>query len=187
MVKNEALNLILNNLLMRDLGEAIMATDNFLAVHPHQVNTDRLFAIRTDYQLMTDYWRRGFKDPQLPHLYDTLLKRMYVLYANIANAYTIRHTPLLMSIYNRAYMSARDWSPQNIREELESFVSEVAMLELEPPHTAEPKRQELYERHYHLTTELFGYILTSGIWTDGFASAMEEMLLSPTIDSGDQQ
>lgn len=187
MVQNEALNLILTSLLRRDLGEAIIATDNFLAVHPHQVNTDRLFAIRTDYQLMADYWRRGFKDPQLPNLYDTLLKRMYVLYANMANAYNIRHNSLLTSLYYRAHMSARDWSPQNIREELESFVSEVAMLELEPPHTAEPKRKELYARHFHSLVELFDYILTSGIWTDGFSSAMEEMLMSPTVDTNDQQ
>ena len=187
MVQNEALNLILTHLLRRDLGEAIIATDNFLAVHPHQVNADRLFAIRSDYQLMADYWRRGFKDPQLPNLYDTLLKRMYVLYANIANAYNIRHTPLLTSLHYRAHMSARDWSPLNIREELESFVSEVAMLELEPPHTAEPKRKALYARHYHSMVELFDYILTSGIWTDGFSSAMEEILISPTVDTNDQQ
>ncbi len=187
MVNNEALNLILTQLLRRNLGEAIVATDNFLAVHPHQVNTDRLFAIRTDYQLMTDYWRKGFKDPQLPNLYDTLLKRMYVLYAHIANAYNIRHTPLLASLYYKAQMSARDWSPQTIREGLESFVSDVAMLELEPSHTAAPKRKELYARHYQSMVELFDYILTSGIWTDGFSSAMEEMLLSPTIDTNDQQ
>ena len=187
MVHNEALNLILTSLLRRDLGEAITATDNFLAIHPHQVNIDRLFAIRTDYQLMADYWRRGFKDPQLPSLYDTLLKRMYVLYANIANAYNIRHTPLLSSLYYRSHTAARDWAPQNIREDLEAFVSEVAMLELEAPHTAEPKRKELYARHYRSMVELFDYILTSGMWTDGFSSAMEEMLLSPTIDSSDQQ
>ena len=187
MVHNEALNLILTSLLRRDLGEAITATDNFLAIHPHQVNIDRLFAIRTDYQLMADYWRRGFKDPQLPSLYDTLLKRMYVLYANIANAYNIRHTPLLSSLYYRSHTAARDWSPQNIREDLEVFVSEVAMLELEAPHTAEPKRKELYARHFRSMVELFDYILTSGMWTDGFSSAMEEMLLSPTIDSSDQQ
>ena len=187
MVQNEALNLILTSLLRRDLGEAITATDNFLAIHPHQVNIDRLFAIRTDYQLMADYWRRGFKDPQLPSLYDTLLKRMYVLYANIANAYNIRHTPLLSSLYYRSHTAARDWSPQNIREDLEAFVSEVAMLELEAPHTAEPKRKELYARHFRSMVELFDYILTSGMWTDGFSSAMEEMLLSPTIDSSDQQ
>lgn len=187
MVNNEALNLIRTHLLRRDLGEAIVAMDNFLAIYPHQVNADRLFAIKSDYQLMADYWRRGFKDPQLPHLYDTLLKRMYVLYANIANAYNIRHTPLLTSLFYRGHMSARDWSPQNIREELESFVSEVAMLELEPPHTAEPKRKELYTRHFQSMAEMFYYILTSDTWTDGFSSAMEEMLLSPTIDTNDQQ
>ena len=187
MVNNEALNLIRTHLLRRDLGEAIVAMDNFLAIYPHQVNADRLFAIKSDYQLMADYWRRGYKDPQLPHLYGTLLKRMYVLYANIANAYNIRHTPLLTSLYYRGHMSARDWSPQNIREELESFVSEVAMLELEPPHTAEPKRKELYTRHFQSMAEMFYYILTSDTWTDGFSSAMEEMLLSPTIDTNDQQ
>ena len=167
MVQNEALNLILTQLLSRNLGEAITAMDNFLAVYPHQVNADRLFAIRSDYQLMADYWRRGFKDPQLPNLYDTLLKRMYVLYANIASAYSIRHTPLLSSLYYRSHMAARDWAPQNIREELESFVSEVAMLQLEAPHTAEPKRKQLYQRHHRSLIELFDYILTSGVWTDG--------------------
>ena len=187
MVNNEALNLIRTHLLRRDLGEAIVAMDNFLAIYPHQVNADRLFAIKSDYQLMADYWRRGYKDPQLPNLYGTLLKRMYVLYANIANAYNIRHTPLLTSLFYRGHMSARDWSPQNIREELESFVSEVAMLELEPPHTAEPKRKELYTRHFQSMAEMFYYILTSDTWTDGFSSAMEEMLLSPTIDTNDQQ
>ena len=187
MVQNEALNLILTQLLSRNLGEAITAMDNFLAVYPHQVNADRLFAIRSDYQLMADYWRRGFKDPQLPNLYDTLLKRMYVLYANIASAYSIRHTPLLSSLYYRSHMAARDWAPQNIREELESFVSEVAMLQLEAPHTAEPKRKQLYQRHHRSLIELFDYILTSGVWTDGFSSAMEEMLLSPTVDTADSQ
>ena len=187
MVHNEALNLILTQLLRRNLGEAISAMDNFLAIYPHQVNADRLFAIKSDYQLMADYWRRGFKDPQLPNLYDTLLKRMYVLYANIANSYDIRHMSLLSSLYYRSHTAARDWAPQNIREELESFVSEVAMLELEAPHTAEPKRKELYARHHRSMVELFDYILTSGMWTDGFSSAMEEMLLSPTVDTGDQQ
>ena len=187
MVNNEALNLILTQLLRRNLGEAIIAMDNFLAIYPHQVNGDRLFAIKSDYQLMADYWRRGFKDPQLPNLYDTLLKRMYVLYANIANAYNIRHTPLLSSLYYRSHTVARDWSPQNIREDLEAFVSEVAMLELEAPHTAEPKRRELYARHHRSMVELFNYVLTSGMWTDGFSAAMEEMLLSPTVDTGDCQ
>lgn len=187
MERNEVLTEVQYLLIERNLGEAIAALDRFLAVHPHQINTDRLFAIKTDFQLMADYWRHGFKDPQSSQLYNNLLKRMYVLYANIASNYTIRHTPFLASLFYRAHMTPRDWSPQVIKEELESFVSEVAMLDLEPAHTSEKKRSDLYERHYRSMIELFDYIITSGIWTDSFATSMEDVLLAPTVDSYDQQ
>ena len=182
MIQNEALDMIIAALLKRNLGEAITATDNFLAVHPHQVNTDRLFAIKSDYQLMADYWRRGFKDPQMTELYDNLLRRMYVLYATIAGSYVIRHSPFLESLYGRVHMTPRDWSPQVIRESLEAFVSEVALSGLENRPTS-----ELYARHHKEMVELFDYILTSGIWSDGFAQAMEDIVLSPTVDTIDQQ
>jgi hypothetical protein len=186
MVRNEALDTVLDHLLNRNLGEAIVAMDNFLAVHPHQINTDRLFAIKTDYQLMADYWRRGFKDPQLPQLYDNLLRRMYVLYANMASNYTVRHMPYLSSLFYKGHMTARDWSPQVVKEELEAFVSDVAMLDLEPAHTSAAKRSELYAQHHDQMVELFDNILTSGLWTDSYATAMEDLLLSPTVDVNDQ-
>lgn len=182
MIQNESLDMILDALLERNLGEAITATDNFLAVHPHQVNADRLFAIRADYQLMADYWRRGFKDPKMGELYDSLLRRMYVLYATIAGIYDIRHTPFLESLNMKVHTTPRDWSSQAIRENLEAFVSDVALAGLENLTTV-----ELYVRHHKEMVELFDYILTSGIWTDGFSEAMEEIVLSPTVDTIDQQ
>ena len=182
MIKNEALDMIIMALLDRNLGEAITATDNFLAVHPHQVNTDRLYAIKSDYQLMADYWRRGFKDPQMTSLYNNLLQRMYVLYATIAGSYDIRHTPYLDSLYAKVHTTPRDWSPQVIRESLEAFVSDVALAGLEHRPT-----KELYANHHREMVELFDYILTSGIWSDGFAQAMEDIVLSPTVDTVDQQ
>ena len=187
MVQSESLNQVFGYLKSRRLGEAIQALEAFLSVHPHQINTDRLFAIRTDYQLMADYWRRGFKDPQLPSLYENLLQRMYVLCSNIAINYTVRHTPYLSSLMLKAHMTPRDWSPQVIREELESFVSDIALADLEPEHVSEAKKKEIYARHHEAMVILFDYILTSGLWTDGFATAMEEMLLSPTLDTNDQQ
>lgn len=187
MVQSESLNQVFDYLKSRRLGEAIQTLEAFLSVHPHQINTDRLFAIRTDYQLMADYWRRGFKDPQLPSLYENLLQRMYVLCSNIAINYTVRHTPYLSSLMLKAHMTPRDWSPQVIREELESFVSDIALADLEPEHVSEAKKKEIYARHHESMVILFDYILTSGLWTDGFATAMEEMLLSPTLDTNDQQ
>ena len=187
MVQSESLNQVFGYLKSRRLGEAIQTLEAFLSVHPHQINTDRLFAIRTDYQLMADYWRRGFKDPQLPSLYDNLLQRMYVLCSNIAINYTVRHTPYLSSLMLKAHMTPRDWSPLVIREELESFVSDIAMADLEPEHVSETKKKEIYARHQESMVVLFDYILTSGLWSDGFASSIEDMILSPTLDTNDQQ
>ena len=183
-MKNEALDTIIEKLLDRNLGDAINAADIFLSVHPHQVNSDRLHAIRTDFQVMADYWRRGFKDPQLEGLYDHLLKRMYILYANIANSYALRHTPFLQSLADRARMTLRDWSPRVVKEGLEAYVSDVALLGLEQ---AAGKAEEVHACHHKEMIELFDYILTSGVWTDGYAAAMEDIVLSPTVDTIDQQ
>ena len=184
---HQSLKNVFSHLDNRNLSAAIVELENYLSVHPHQVNSDRLHALKTDYQLMADYWKRGFKDPQLPALYQSLLQRMYVLCANISKHYGLGHSAFMSSVYMRLRMTARDWSPQNIREELEAFVSETALLELEPEHLRKPKMQELYRQHQHQMNVLFDYVYTSDIWSDGKATAMEELLLSPTVDSNDQQ
>ena len=184
---HQSLKNVFSHLDNRNLSAAIVELENYLSVHPHQVNSDRLHALKTDYQLMADYWKRGFKDPQLPALYQSLLQRMYVLCANISKHYGLGHSAFMSSVYMRLRMTARDWSPQNIREELEAFVSETALLELEPEHLRKPKMQELYQQHQHQMNVLFDYVYTSDIWSDGKATAMEELLLSPTVDSNDQQ
>ena len=158
---HQSLKEVLGHLEARNLSAAINGLESFLSVHPNQINSDRLHAVRTDYQLMADYWKRGFKDPQLPALYQSLLQRLYVLCANISRSYAIGHNSFLSSIYLRQHMSARDWSPQNIREELETFVSDVAILELESPQQRETKQRELYRQHQHDMNVLFDQILTS--------------------------
>ena len=142
---NEALSLLLDGLFDRDLGSAISAADIYLSVHPNQIYSDRLQAIRSDYQRMTDYWRRGYKDPQLNGLYDNLLKRMYVLYATIASNYRVRHSPFLQSLADKARMTLRDWSPQVIKEGLEAYVSDTALLGLD---AAGGQAGEVYARHH---------------------------------------
>lgn len=171
----------------RDLRQAIRSMENYLVMHPHQINFDRLYAIKADYQVMIDYWRNGYKDPQLPRLYEKLLYRMYTLYANVATNARVLKSPLLSSLFMKAHLSPRDWSVQVVREQLESFVSNIALLELEPPHTVPERRKMLYKQHTQLISEFFAQILTSDLWTEGQGEAMELLLLSPTVDSVDQQ
>ncbi len=178
---------IFHHIRAHNLSDAIDELEMFLATHPHQVNSDRLHAIRTDLQLMADYWKRGFKDPQLSSLYQKLMQRMYVLCANIRMQYNISQSSYLTSLMARVRLSARDFSPLNIRDELETFVSEIALLELEPKHQRAARQEKLYAQHQQAMVVLFNYLFTSDQWTDSQASSMEEMLLSPTIDSNDQQ
>ena len=178
---------IFHHIKAHNLSDAIDELEMFLATHPHQVNSDRLHAIRTDLQLMADYWKRGFKDPQLPSLYQKLMQRMYVLCANIRMQYNISQSSYLTSLMARVRLSARDFSPLNIRDELETFVSEIALLELEPEHQRAARQEKLYSQHQQAMVVLFSYLFTSDQWTDSQAASMEEMLLSLTIDSNDQQ
>jgi len=187
MMENETLKDVYNSLLRRNLSDALKQMAIYLSTRPRHNDGHRLEAIRADFQLMTDYWKRGFRDPQLPALYENLLRRMYVLYANAALTFSVGHSSYLSSVYMRLTVTARDWSIQSLKESLESFVSEVAMLELEPEHVRAERQKEVYRRHHLLMSEWFDNICLSTIWTDGQALSMEEILLSPTIDSNDQQ
>ena len=187
MFSDETLDRVERALADNDLMCAIKDMENYLAAHPHQINSDRLFAIKTDYQMMIDYWRKGYKDPEAPQLYQKLVRRMYVLYANIATNARVLQSPMMASLFMKANLSPRDWSVQVVREQLEKFVSDVALLELEPPHTVKERRKALHQQHTQLMTELFSHILTADLWTDGQGEAIEQLLLSPTVDSFDQQ
>lgn len=187
MILHDGLNPVLEALKDRNLGEAISAMETFLSVHPHQINSDRLHAIHTDFKVMSDYWRQGYKDPQIGLLYDNLLRRMYVLYANIQVNHSVRHSSYLSSLFLKAHGTPRDWSPLAIKESLENDVSEGAMLDLEGLAEDDPKRNDFYKRHYDSMVDLCAYLITRDLWSDGFASAMEDILLSPTVDTIDQQ
>jgi len=187
MFTDATLDTIYGNLSARDLMCAIKDMEVYLAAHPHQINADRLYAIKADYQVMIDYWRKGYKDPQLPELYNKLLHRMYTLYANVRTNARVLQSPTMASLFMKAHLSPRDWSVQVVREQLEKFVSDIALLELEPPHTVAERRKQLHQQHTQLTTELFSHILTSDLWTEGQGESIEQLLLSPTVDSNDQQ
>ena len=148
--RNETLALVREWLLRRNLGEAIMAMENFMTAYPQQLNEDKLASVNDDFKLMTDYWRRGFKDAKMADLYDNLLRRMYQLYGDTAVGYDVGHSTYLTSLRQQALSTARDWSAQHIREMLEDFVSELTVLTLEPPHVALPKKQTLYKAHHQI-------------------------------------
>ena len=187
MTDNRALDAVYKWLLKRNLSEALTAMESYLSSYSGTNDVDRMYAIKADFQLMSDYWKRGFKDPQLPQLYDSLLRRLYVLYADAAMTYQIKHSAYLSNINARLSFASRDWSVQALKEALEEFVTSGAMIALDPEHTRAEKKRELHRKHQQLMADWFDRLWLSAIWSEGQASAMEEILLSPTIDVNDQQ
>jgi len=187
MIKNEALDTILSDLKGGRLGKAISHLENYLYTFTQPQSTEQLDQIKNDYLLMTDYWQKGYQDPLRQQVYQQLLQRMYVLTTNIYIRYAIRQDAYLTGIYNLARSERTDWSAASLRSDMETFVSDVALLELEPEHTRAQKQQNLHSRHEQMMSALFDYIWTSRLWSESVTDAFRSMLLTPTIDSHDQQ
>lgn len=171
----------------RRLYEALELLASFGSKYPELDVAVALDGIRDDYDRMADYWGRGYRDPQLEEIYSALLRRMYRLTANVSLRYAVGHLPFLSGISRRISGVGRDWSLLVLRAALEGFVSDVAMSGLEPEHKRKERQTEIHTAHQRLMDDLFDYIWTSEQWNDGTAEQLGEILLSPTVDSNDQQ
>lgn len=170
----------------RHLGYALHLLENYALTH--QINLPESFnAVKSDFLLMADYWQRGYDDPMRETLYQNLLQRLYVLTADLDIRWRVVVSAFLRTIHTRLGQTRQDWSASSIRQELETYVSEAALLELEPPHVRKPHAEKLFQTHQQLMARLFDYIITAPLWTEGMAQTFEEMLLSPTVDTVDQQ
>ena len=188
MYQNDTLNHILQLVEQRRLGRAINELENFLLSNPKMKHDmAQLIDVQGDFKLLTDYWQRGYDDPKRQEVYDKLLRRMYVQTTNIIIHQRLSASTFMMSVYQRPRQIRKDWSLSSLRQQLEAFVSDVAMLQLEPAATRQERRRTIYKEHQLLVHDLFDYIITSRSWGESLAQTFTDMLLLPTIDSIDQQ
>ena len=187
MQKNQELQDIITLIENRQLGRALRGVENYLLTRQLQADADRVAVVRQDYDYLLQYWRQGYADPQRNELYDKLLRQLYVLTTNLVLKDWLRGSPYLKNLYTRTRQTGRNWTVSAIRQQLENYVSEQAMLSLEPENKRQVRREELERQHAMLMNDLFDYIVTTRLWPDTLSEAFEEMLLSPTIDSLDQQ
>lgn len=182
-----ALERTFKQLIRGNVGMAIAEAETYLAAWPNPQTTEKLRAVKAEYELMADYWQRGARDPQRDEQYQRLLQRVYVICANISIHRHVKSSSYLAALSAGARQPGHSWSLEKIRHEMEGFVSDVAMLELEPEDQRRAKSTQLYKDHQQQMNLLFNYIVTSHIWTDGVGEEFKSLLLSPTVDSNDQQ
>lgn len=187
MESNKELDDVLRLLDERRLSVAMEQLGTFGCKYPELNLGVSLDEIRSDYERMAEYWGAGYRDPQLDGIYGGLLKRMYRLAADACLRYAVAHSSYLTAISRRIAGAGRDWSMPVLKSSLEAFVADVAMLEFETGDAKEQKKAGLYSAHQRLMADLFDHIWMSPQWNDGTAEAFEEILLSPTVDTNDQQ
>ena len=109
MATNESLKLVDEALQAGNCGWAIRYMENYLAAWPEQHTSEKLAQVREDYSRMESYWQQGGEDPQRKTLYQRLLQRMYVLYANVRHYNSMKASLYQNSLYTRLRPAARAW------------------------------------------------------------------------------
>ena len=181
----EILSKAINCLMDRRLSNAIEVLEQLYVQRPSLMGHSEFEAIKTDYQLMVDYMGRGFSDSHRESLYSTLLQRLYRVAADLEISWRCKNVSAYVNSFK--VIDHLNTSHDFVRTVLESFVSDIAMLSLQPEETREQKSIELYDRHQSFMNRLFSALWTSCQWTDDDCKFYTELLLSPTVMSTDQQ
>lgn len=181
----EILSKAINCLMDRRLSNAIEVLEQLYVQRPSLMGHSEFEAIKTDYQLMVDYMGRGFSDSHRESLYRTLLQRLYRVAADLEISWRCKNVSAYVNSFR--VIDHLNTSHDFVRTVLESFVSDIAMLSLQPEETREQKGTELYDRHQSFMNRLFSALWTSCQWTDDDCKFYTELLLSPTVMSTDQQ
>lgn len=181
----EILSKAINCLMDRRLSNAIEVLEQLYVQRPSLMGHSEFEAIKTDYQLMVNYMGRGFSDSHRESLYSTLLQRLYRVAADLEISWRCKNVSAYVNSFR--VIDHLNTSHDFVRTVLESFVSDIAMLSLQPEETREQKSTELYDRHQLFMNRLFSSLWTSCQWTDDDCKFYTKLLLSPTVVSTDQQ
>ncbi|MFC2474636.1 MAG: tetratricopeptide repeat protein [Prevotella sp.] len=141
-------------------------------------------AIASDYDLMMHYMLTGMGDPGRSELYSRLILRTYRLLGNIELSLQLQYNPDALSLFEA---DVKGLDVRDMREKLEGYVSDIALLSLDSQEQQDVKAKQLAERHQQYLSEVFINITGSAQWSHELAADMLSLILSPTVDIIDAQ
>ncbi len=166
-----------------NLGKALRIFKLFISSNNYPAISNRLEIIVDNYERMKQFVLKGYNDPKRQSLYNSTLKDVYELCNDTQLAIDKTNNPVFSSAYQTC--SKEDFSIDTIRERLEAFVQDIAMLSLEPEEVAKQKQTDIYRTHQQFADKLFCSILVSEQWNENAADSFTELITSPTIDVSD--
>lgn len=144
---------------------------------------ERLEDIDNSYQLMCDYLLKGYKDDHRESLYHQLACRLDRVIGDMQMSVVARFDNSISTYISAA--SQQELNIDDLRSGLEAFVSDAAMLSLEPKEKQKEESKTLYEKRQNILQTAFNRILGSQQWNSEVSKDIRQLLISPTIDSID--
>lgn len=166
------------------LAFALHKIENLMR-HYSVVVPDKYNSIRDSYKLMCAFMLKGYEDTQRQELYNQLMRQLYLFVSDLLLDAKLKFDP------SASYLSTRNDNTSldigGLKEYLEAFVSDLAMLSLETGQEQSQHAKEIYDKRQKNLSKTFIDILRSGQWSREQANDVADLLLSPTIDSVDAQ
>lgn len=174
---------ILNGLLSNTLGTSL--EDALVVVPPMGEShiTEQLRAIQNDYDLMKHFMLSGGSDSQRDVMYRRLRLRLFNVLTDAYLQNCCKETKTLDS--QKSLLKDSDFQMGELRRKLEDFVSEWAIAGLDD--NAESKMKSIYQRWHEYRKLYFAALLVGGHISDSNRDNIIELLLSPVVDSVDQE
>lgn len=168
-----------------NLHSAIHSLHDVVYDNPDWLLIDDFERIEENYQIMVDYMKRGFKDDRRFDVYEQQKATLNSFMQRIAHK---------SAEYNTEFAKARsktldfDMSLKEIKDKLENFVTDTALIGLENDmELRNHKMKNMFQAHQDLIDKLFCRTWISDTWNNETADDMTDLLLSSTVENTDIQ
>lgn len=144
---------------------------------------ERLDDIADNYHRMSDFYLQGYEDPQRRQFYKQLAAQLDGVIRDLILEELKVEYPYLKYLNPQRQIPSVD----DMRQQLESYVTDMAMASLSTLNASNDTLAGIHKRHANSLRSFFNLIVCSPQWRHEYAVSFEELLLSPAIDSADAQ
>lgn len=148
---------------------------------------DDLSRIEEDFQRMAEFYAQGNIDPELKKVYDKLHDRAEKLLLQVEAYVRTQEKPF----YQKMLSDTKGNYTLDLLElhnKLEDFVIDLTMLDLEENEAEKAaKKKSIYELHFEYRKVFFAQVFLAPHLDNDNAKALEEIILSSSIDNVDAQ
>ena len=166
-----------------NVGETLRLLNQLLGQQDASWIRERLDDITDNYHRLSDFYLQGYEDPQRQQFYKLLAAQLDGIIRDlILEDLKVEYPYLKYLNPQRQILSVDD-----MRQQLESYVTDMAMASLSALNGSNDNLTAIHKRHANNLRSYFNLTVASPQWRHEYAVSFEKLLLSPAIDSADAQ